>query len=409
MDIMKHTQASRRQIIVISFITAVCLIGDSMLYIVLPMHWQNAGLQSLWEVGVVLSFNRLVRLPLNPLVGWAYGKISNRTGMLLASALATMTTAAYGFADTFLIWLVLRGLWGLAWTFLRLGAYYEILQTSTDDNRGQLMGLYNGLYRLGSLFGMLAGGFCADFFGLEATAYLFGVFTCFTIPFVWNFLPQTKMRLGRDYLVQPVGGRSIWSDLQLWWVMGTGLFVALVYQGLFAATLTPLIEIQQGKNIGIWGFTIGCASLAGILQAIRWAWEPWLAPYFGRISDLRYSRGAVMAAAFGAAAVCFALVIVEVPFYIWIMFLLLLQLTGTALTTIADAAAADAASALENTAVLTWFSFFIDLGAALGPMIGYFLISLWGIEAAYGWIAVVLTVFFVKWMWWTPVLARPHT
>lgn len=36
------------------------------------------------------------------------------------------------------------------------------------------MGLYNGLYRIGSLVGMLLGGILADFMGFSATAALFG-------------------------------------------------------------------------------------------------------------------------------------------------------------------------------------------------------------------------------------------
>ena len=91
-----------KPIIVLALLTAACLVGDSMLYIVLPTHWQDFGLESLWEVGVLLSANRLVRLPLNPLVGWLYKKISTRQGVLLAAALALLTTLAYGFVKGFL-------------------------------------------------------------------------------------------------------------------------------------------------------------------------------------------------------------------------------------------------------------------------------------------------------------------
>ena len=38
-----------KPIVVIALITAACLIGDSMLYIVLPTHWKEVGLFSLWE------------------------------------------------------------------------------------------------------------------------------------------------------------------------------------------------------------------------------------------------------------------------------------------------------------------------------------------------------------------------
>lgn len=89
---MAEKERASRQVIVISLITAACLIGDSMLYIVLPICFAQAGLSSLWEVGIILSVNRLVRLPLNPMVGWLYRHISDRTGIFIATVLATITT-----------------------------------------------------------------------------------------------------------------------------------------------------------------------------------------------------------------------------------------------------------------------------------------------------------------------------
>jgi len=56
----KHYDRNSRPIVVIALLTAVCLIGDSMLYVVLPTHWKEVGLFSLWEVGILLSVNRLV-------------------------------------------------------------------------------------------------------------------------------------------------------------------------------------------------------------------------------------------------------------------------------------------------------------------------------------------------------------
>ena len=118
---MAKEERASRQVVVLSLITAACLIGDSMLYIVLPVHFAEAGLASLWEVGIILSVNRLVRLPLNPAVGWLYRRISDRTGIFIATVLATLTTFGYAFADGFAAWLFLRCLWGVAWTLLRLG------------------------------------------------------------------------------------------------------------------------------------------------------------------------------------------------------------------------------------------------------------------------------------------------
>lgn len=57
---------NRQSIVALALITAICLAGDAMLYIVLPIHWSGVALNSLIEVGVLLSINRFVRLPLNP-------------------------------------------------------------------------------------------------------------------------------------------------------------------------------------------------------------------------------------------------------------------------------------------------------------------------------------------------------
>ena len=145
--------AARRLARSMAVVSAFCLTGDTMLYIALPLFWQECGLTALWQVGVLLAVNRLVRLPLNPLVRLLYTRIDQRTGMALAVVLAASTTLLYGVARCFALWLLLRCLWGLAWTLLRLGSLFALMAASRKDNRGYLMGSYNGLVRLGSLLG----------------------------------------------------------------------------------------------------------------------------------------------------------------------------------------------------------------------------------------------------------------
>ncbi len=51
------------------------------------------------------------------------------------------------------------------------------------------MGMYNGLYRLGSLGDMLVGGFLADRYGIGITAITF-----LAIPFAYRLLPATNQQ-----------------------------------------------------------------------------------------------------------------------------------------------------------------------------------------------------------------------
>src|SRR5690625_7185484 len=86
-----------RRVTVIALITAACILGDAMLFIVLPIYWESFGLTSLWQVGVLLSANRLIRLPINPLVGWFSRHLYKRSGGTIAFLFACILTLSYGY------------------------------------------------------------------------------------------------------------------------------------------------------------------------------------------------------------------------------------------------------------------------------------------------------------------------
>jgi MFS family permease len=392
-----QTDANKRQVIVISLLTAACLLGDSMLYIVLPIHWQAVGLASLWEVGILLSVNRMVRLPLNPLVGWLYGRMSSRSGIIFAGVLATCTTLSYAWINGFAWWLFARCVWGVAWTFLRLGAYFTILEAAGEQNRGHYMGMYNGLYRLGSLVGMLTGGFLADRFGIGVTATLFGCATILAIPFAYRLIPAANAHV--EVEKKPVELSTLWNANVVWTLL-TGLVLAMVYQGTFTASLSYLIQVHYSSPLLLFGMSVGAASLAGTLQALRWSWEPWLAPWFGKLSDGRFSRQALLTATLILAAVLFAVIPLQMPLEPWLLLIMLILLTATILTTIIDAIACDVAFDCPAKAFMTAYSFAIDIGAALGPLIGYALNDIVGPHAIYWAFACGLSLLAVKWFAW---------
>lgn len=391
------SDSQMKPVIVLALITAACLIGDSMLYIVLPTHWKEAGLNSLWEVGVLLSVNRLIRLPLNPLVGWLYKKISTRQGVLFAAVLAVLTTLAYGFVQGFLPLLIIRCIWGLAWTFLRIGSYFTIIDCSTDSNRGHCMGTFNGLYRLGSLAGMLAGGFIADVYGLTVTALLFGAITLLSIPAAIFCVPNSKDKsLSKKEADSSIS--VLWKDSLILRALMTGALVAMIYQGMFTATLSYLVQAHNSSMINLGGFVIGAASLAGILQAIRWGWEPWLAPWVGKKSDGKYGRRMVLVISLLLASFLFVLVPFDIPLIPWLLIIIGLQLTATALTTIADAVASDAAASCSSKVlVVTAYSIAIDFGAAVGPFLGYVLNEYVDTYAAYWGAVAILLLMTAAW------------
>jgi MFS family permease len=261
------------------------------------------------------------------------------------------------------------------------------------------MGVFNGLYRLGSLAGMLAGGFIADLFGLTTTALFFGAVTFSAIPFAFLHVPDAKNKTA-DSTEKSASLLVLWQDSTIFWALTTGAIVAMIYQGIFTSTLSYLLQIHNSSYIDILGFSIGAASLAGILQAIRWSWEPWLAPWVGIKSDGRHGRKKVLLLSLLLATGLFCLLPLDIPLFPWLLLVMGVQLTATALTTLTDAVAADAATRSSKIMVLTAYSLAIDLGSAIGPFIGYVLNTTVNPYASY-WMAAA-SLLLVSFAWFLP-------
>lgn len=363
----------RRPIIAIALITAICLAGDSMLYIVLPTHWKEVGLTSLVQVGILLSVNRFVRLPLNPLIGYMYKKINLRNGILLAILLSGMTTIGYGLVSDFSIWVILRSVWGFAWSLLKLGAYLLILELSRDSNRGNFMGTYNGLYRLGSLFGMLLGGLFADLFGIKVISIILGISAFLSIPVIFKYIPisiQTDDRIvNKPTFLTNIGALL---NKRLLMILITAFLLIMIVDGMLTATLSHIIEVKFTNNIDLLGVVVGAATLAGIIQALRWGMAPFIVPWVGNRLDRAEQKNRILAIFLVFSCILLAVIPLHIPLLLWLPILLVHVLLSSILTMVLDTFVGNFASKVTNKMfIITVFTIIVDLGAAFGPIIGY--------------------------------------
>ncbi|GLB61438.1 MFS transporter [Cytobacillus sp. NCCP-133] len=377
MPISKKEISPSQMIVIVALATALSLLGDSMLYIALPVFWKEASLDSIWQVGILLSINRFIRLPFNPVVGWVYKKIPLKSGLLFAVLLGGFTTLGYGLFSGFLAWVILRGLWGIAWSFLRIGGLSIVAILADESHRGKLMGLYNGLYRLGSLAGMLIGGIMVPIIGLKAVSIAFGFFTLLGVPLILLFLKSSD---GQHQSESPeFREKSKLYPSQLKYKMAliaTGFLITMLYQGVFTSTLSPVIERLHGQSIYIFGAVISVTLLSGLIQAARWVWEPFLGRLFGQWSDGSKGRLPLFAGSLLSAGLAFGLISSSLPLGVWLAIIFIVMISATSITTIMDAIALDASKNTNVVSFLTKYSIAQDVGAALGPFVGYMIIGL---------------------------------
>ncbi|WP_201317618.1 MFS transporter [Paenibacillus sp. EPM92] len=400
---------TRHAPIAIAWITGVCLLGDSMLYIVLPVYgMQQYGLDSFWQIGLLLSVNRLVRLPLGPLIGWLYARMPVRVGITAAVAAASLTTLAFGLGSGFALLLAARALWGAAWSLLRIGGYLVILDASAPgggDNRGQLLGRYNGIMGMGSLAGMLLGGMLADVLGVRLVAAVLGAVMLLALPLAWRRLPAQAAHSkagAKQPETQPPQrtAASLRSSRFAVLTLSSGLGMGFVFFGILLAGLSPLLasRLPNGTAITLFGASLGAASLAGIAQAIRWGWSPLLSPWIGKRSDALPDRRGLYAAVLGLGAVSFALLAAPVPLPLWLLALLGVMLASTAITTLTDAMASDAAAGRSAVTFMTTYTVVIDVGAALGPLAAVGLLAALGPDGLSSACAICLALLTAAWL-----------
>lgn len=403
----KLKKSDSQVIVIVAVITAISLFGDSMLYIALPIFWKEAGLNSIWQVGVLLSINRFIRLPINPIIGLLYQKISLKTGFIIAIILGSLTTLGYGLFNGFIAWIILRGIWGIAWSFFKIGGLSVVAIHAEENSRGKSIGLYNGIYRLGSLVGMLAGGILVPLIGLDIVSIIFGCMTLIGLPLILLFMNSgssenkdtSENSVEKSLFIHHLTKRNLT-------IIITGFCVTLLIQGVLMSTISSILEYHYGEIILLFGITFNVTILAGIILSIRWIWEPFLGERFGHWSDGEKGRIPILLFSLIFTSIAFGLLSSSFPIFIYIMVIFIVLVGATGLTTIVDAIALDASKKTNVVSYLTSYSIVQDLGASIGPFISFILLGLEnGLSYIYIGGAGILLILAILWL---PSYLREH-
>ncbi|MBT2582224.1 MFS transporter [Planococcus sp. ISL-109] len=364
----------KSSLLTFSAATAICLMGDSFLYIALPLYYKEVGLSALWQVGLLLALNRLIRIPLNPYISKLYHRLPVKTGMLVAIGLAALVTLGYSFAGTFLVWCLLRMIWGVSWSFLRIGGLLALVDLSEFSNHGQWVGLYNGIVRLGSFFGMAGGGVLVWLIGFHLTSLIFGgvMVLAFFVMIFTKVSARTQEAGVKPILMSPT---KLQGDLGFYVI--AGFTIALLSQGIFTASFSYLMAYHYGGELMLFDTLVEIAAIAGTIQAIRWLWEPFVAVAAGRSMDRSAGSAPSILPTVFVTALTGVMLLVSAPIIIWVLCALVYMLGFSWLTTIMDVRAASVKKSVAHSFIGV-YTMWSDVGAAIGPIIVFLAFSIDG-------------------------------
>ena len=245
-------------------VIAVGMIGDTLLYAVLPLYHEEFGV-SLAMVGVLLSLNRWIRLIANSGVAAIGERLGPHTLMVAAATGAAVSTALYGLADSAAVQIGARILWGISYASMNLATLAYAV--SDRANAGKRVGFSRAAIGTAQACSLVAGAWLVLEVGPRAVFVIFGAITALSIVAA-VLLPRLPPEpVAKKGFKLPVPHR-----LEVW-----GFVMGFSGDGVFLLTLAFLMKDSITS--------VAPVMATAILLALRWVVELTSGPVGGWAGD----------------------------------------------------------------------------------------------------------------------------
>jgi len=354
-----------------SWVLSIALLGDALLYVVLPVNAEAFGV-SMAAVGLLLSINRIARTFTYGLVVRFAEKVGYKKTAFIASIIAATSTLGYAISDGVFALCASRISWGLSYAALLL---VTLNYASINPNKiGKRIGISRSVEQVGPLMAMLGGAWIAVFSGPKTVFIYMAIFSLLSV-----VLSMYLTNLGKPISSKTQSKKGIFIpkpesiDILMFW-MGFGI------DGVFTVTIALMwVEYSSLETAIIIG---------GFILAARRMSEMVIAPLAGQISD---KYGEKIPLLLMILLCCLGFMLIGCGMLI--LGSTALVICRGALGTLFPAAvsklyAKDAMSALTRNQ--TWR----DVGAAAGPLLTGVLVGITSPELIHLFISILFLVSF---------------
>ena len=270
-------------------VIAVAMIGDTLLYAVLPLYHEEFGL-SLVMVGVLLSLNRWIRLLANSGVAAIGERVGPHTLMVAAAIGSVVATTLYGLVEDATVQMGARILWGISYASLNLATLAYAV--SDRANAGKRVGASRAAIGLVQAMSLVGGAWIVLQVGPQQVFLIFGALTLVSLgaALLLPRLPREAVAPGKGFRL-PVPHR-----LEIW-----GFVMGFSGDGVFLLTLAFLLKDSITS--------VAAVMATAMLLALRWLVEITTGPLGGWIGDrfgarhVAIANGATLVAGFMLIAV----------------------------------------------------------------------------------------------------------
>ena len=353
---------------------SLALLGDALLYAVLPVYADDFGLTLPW-VGVMLSANRFIRV-------FAYGSIARLTHAIgarrmciVAAITATISTLLYGVAEGPWVMLAARILWGLTYAGLVLTTL--VYAVEYRESAGTRVGVSKAIQRFGPILALIGGAWLVSQVGPNFVFVVLAVATACAIPIALSLPRERQASAANKPSASLERPRPV--DI-IFFLQGYGV------DGVFAITITLILAREASLSEAVLG--------GSALLAMRHFGEAIAAPLFGWFADRMGARKVFIASSVLTMIgfICVAVGATVIGALVMLLFRGALASLGPAVIVQSLARDSDAIGPLAR--MQAWR----DLGAACGPLATGFLLAVASAEVQHAAVAIALAGALLYWL-----------
>ncbi|MGH2534506.1 MAG: MFS transporter [Thermomicrobiales bacterium] len=373
--------AERRRILVwMCVLIAVNQLGFGAIVPVIPLYAEEYGV-SKTAVGLTIAIYGLARFLLNVPAGQIADRRGRRWTLALGGVVSVVGNLACAAAPDFATFLVARFVAGAGASMVLLGGTIVLADIASPENRGRVMGIYQGVFLFAVGFGPIPGGLLASYFGLTAPFVGYAVLAAVVAFLAWYRVPETRWLRDASRAVPPPHQHATapWRA-QMAVLAHTPGFLAIgivSFVSFFGRTgaLFNVIPIHAENDLGLApdaiGLGLGIISIVSLVMAYP---SGMLVDHFG--------RKAVIVPSLVVTGVSMSAFAIAGGFGGFFLACLLWSIASGMSGAAPAAYAADVAPPGMNAAAMSNYRLIADLGYVAGPLLLGLATDLWSAETA---------------------------
>ncbi len=360
---------------------------------VLAQYAESFGV-SMTAIGFTFAIYGLARLILNIPAGNTSERLGRKQALAIGGALSAISSVGCAIAPNYELFLAARFVGGAGAAFVLTGGQIVLADIAKPENRGRLMGVYQGVFLMTAGLGAIPGGWLATHYGIASPFWASGVLAATVTIIALAFVPETREHANAASMAEahsdPLNFRQqlhvLVRSRGLLLISLIGLMAAFARTGGLFNVIPLMAENDLGLNPTQIGFGLGMISIVSLL----FVWPS------GVLVD-SIGRKPVLVPATLMSGIGFLFFYWATDFRTFLIACFIWSCAGGFSGGAPAAYAADMAPNGMNAAAMGLYRALMDVGYVAGPLAIGLMSDVWGVRTALlitAGLIVTTTVFF---------------